>query len=214
MGQRYDVIVTAKNISSGNFWLRAIPQLSCSESDAVDDVKGIIRYDNTSSAVPTTSAVSYTDSCDDEPAPKLVPYLSIDAGSTQDYSNDTKVGLQVISDALLWTVNGTSFRTAWENPTLLQLANGATTFTTKQQVIELPEADKWVYVVVHSPFAQAHPMHLHGHDFWVMDSGYGNYDANQTDALSMVDKPRRDTAMLPAAGYLVIAFPTNNPGVS
>lgn len=30
MGQRYDIIVTAKDISSGDFWLRAIPQESCS----------------------------------------------------------------------------------------------------------------------------------------------------------------------------------------
>lgn len=33
MGQRYDVIVTAKDLTSGNFWMRAIPQESCSEND-------------------------------------------------------------------------------------------------------------------------------------------------------------------------------------
>jgi FtsP/CotA-like multicopper oxidase with cupredoxin domain len=35
MGQRYYVIVTAKNLTSGNFWQRAIPQEACSETDAV-----------------------------------------------------------------------------------------------------------------------------------------------------------------------------------
>lgn len=34
MAQRYDVIVTAKDLTEGSFWLRAIPQESCSESDA------------------------------------------------------------------------------------------------------------------------------------------------------------------------------------
>lgn len=34
MAQRYDVIVTAKNLTEGNFWLRAIPQESCSENDS------------------------------------------------------------------------------------------------------------------------------------------------------------------------------------
>lgn len=34
MGQRYDVIVTAKDLTEGNVWMRAIPQESCSDSDA------------------------------------------------------------------------------------------------------------------------------------------------------------------------------------
>lgn len=31
MGQRYDVIVEAKDLTEGSFWLRAIPQETCSE---------------------------------------------------------------------------------------------------------------------------------------------------------------------------------------
>lgn len=34
LGQRYDVIVQAKEQTSGNFWLRAIPQESCSNNDS------------------------------------------------------------------------------------------------------------------------------------------------------------------------------------
>lgn len=34
MAQRYDVIVTAKDLTEGNFWLRAVPQESCSENDS------------------------------------------------------------------------------------------------------------------------------------------------------------------------------------
>lgn len=34
LGQRYDVIVQAKEQTSGNFWLRAIPQESCSDNDS------------------------------------------------------------------------------------------------------------------------------------------------------------------------------------
>lgn len=34
LGQRYDVIVQAKEETSGNFWLRAIPQESCSDNDS------------------------------------------------------------------------------------------------------------------------------------------------------------------------------------
>ncbi|KKY20770.1 putative multicopper oxidase [Phaeomoniella chlamydospora] len=212
MGQRYDVIVRGKELTSGDFWIRAIPQESCSETDAVDDIKGILRYDNSSTSEPATSAYSYTDSCADEAASNLVPYLAINASSSYTFDEDKKVAVQVIDNALLWTLNKTSLRTEWNYPTLLQVAEGNDTWAAKQQVVQVPEADKWVYLVVHSPFAQDHPMHLHGHDFWVLASGYGNFDSSQTDSLTLVNAPRRDVAMMPASGYLVIAFITNNPG--
>lgn len=59
-------------------------------------------------------------------------------------------------------------------------------------------------------FAQAHPIHLHGHDFWVLGSGVGVY-ANTT-TLQTVGAPRRDVAMLPASGWLALAWKTDNPG--
>ncbi|CAI7599130.1 unnamed protein product [Penicillium crustosum] len=212
MGQRYDVIVTAKNLTSGNFWLRAIPQEACSETDAVDNVKGIIRYNSTSTTDPTTSAYSYTDSCADEASSDLIPYLAINVSETYTYDTSEKVAVEVTDNALLWTMNKTSFRTQWEYPTLLQVAEGNNTWTQKQRVIHLPEADKWAYMVIHSPFAQDHPMHLHGHDFWVLGSGYGEFDSSNPDSLTLVNAPRRDVAMMPASGYLVIAIKTNNPG--
>ncbi|KAL4894413.1 extracellular dihydrogeodin oxidase/laccase [Aspergillus ambiguus] len=211
MGQRYDVIVTAKDLQNGDFWLRAIPQESCSETDAVDNVKGIVRYNSSSTADPNTSAWSYTDSCADESSSDLVPWLPVNASDTATVAKE-EVSLQVATNALLWTMNKTSFRTQWEYPTLLQVAEGNNTWTKKQRVIHLPDADQWVYMVIHSPFAQDHPMHLHGHDFLVLDSGYGNIDLIQNNTLTLINPPRRDVAMLPASGYLIIALKTNNPG--
>lgn len=213
MGQRYDVIVTAKQLTSGDFWLRAIPQEACSETNATDKVKGIIRYDNSSTADPTTSAYSYTDSCADEDPSDLVPYLQINASSTYTYGEDENVQVQVTDNAMLWLMNKTSFRTQWEYPTHLQIAEGNHTWSEKQRVIHLPGANEWVYLIIHSPFAQDHPMHLHGHDFWVLNSGYGNFHTSMTDSLTLVNAPRRDVVMLPASGYVVIALKTVNPGV-
>jgi FtsP/CotA-like multicopper oxidase with cupredoxin domain len=214
MGQRYDVIVTGKQLQSGNFWMRAIPQSACSETDATDKVKGIIRYDNSSTADPTTSAYSYTDSCADEDPSNLVPYLKVDASETYTYKTGENVEVQVTDNAMLWLMNGTSLHTQWEYPTLLQVAQGNDTWLARQRLIELPAANKWVYFVIHSPFAQDHPMHLHGHDFWLLQAGYGNFDSSMVDSLTLVNAPRRDVVMLPASGYIVIALKTNNPGVS
>lgn len=213
MGQRYDVIVTAKELSSGNFWLRAIPQAACSETDATSKVKGIIRYDNSSTADPTTSAYSYTDSCADEDPTNLVPYLKVNAGDSY-YTTGEDVEVQVTENALLWLMNKTSFDTQWDYPTLMQVAENNQTWLAKQRVINLPEANKWIYFVIHSPFAQDHPMHMHGHDFWLLDSGYGNWDSSMKSSLTLVNAPRRDVVMLPASGYIVIAMKTVNPGVS
>ncbi|KAJ5767597.1 hypothetical protein N7533_000180 [Penicillium manginii] len=213
MGQRYDVIVTGKQLQSGNFWMRAIPQSACSETDATDKVKGIIRYDNSSTADPTTSAYSYTDSCADEDPSNLIPYLKVDASETYTYKTGENVEVQVTDNAMLWLMNGTSLHTQWEYPTLLQVAQGNDTWLARQRLIELPAANKWVYFVIHSPFAQDHPMHLHGHDFWLLQAGYGNFDSSMVDSLTLVNAPRRDVVMLPASGYIVIALKTNNPGV-
>ncbi|KAJ5701099.1 extracellular dihydrogeodin oxidase/laccase [Penicillium malachiteum] len=212
MGQRYDVIVTAKELSSANFWLRAIPQEACSETDATSKVKGIIRYDNSSTADPTTSAYEYTDSCSDEDSSGLIPYLQVNASDTYVYGEREEVEIQVTDDAMLWLMNKTSFDTQWEYPTLMQVAENNQTWLARQRVIHLPEANKWVYFVIHSPFAQDHPMHLHGHDFWVLDSGYGNFDLSMKSQLTLVNAPRRDVVMLPASGYVVIAMKTVNPG--
>ncbi|KAJ4408882.1 hypothetical protein N0V82_009612 [Gnomoniopsis sp. IMI 355080] len=209
MAQRYDVIVTAKDLTEGSFWLRAIPQESCSESDATDDIKGIIRY-GSSTDEPTTSAWDYTDSCLDESSSDLIPYVSI-AASNSDIQAESEAGLQVTENALLWTMGGTSFVSEWSYPTVLQALEGNDTWTEKQRVIELQEADQWVYMVISSVFAQDHPIHLHGHDFWVLGQGYGKY-VNGTGSLTLTNAPRRDVAMLPASGYLVIAFKTDNPG--
>ncbi|KAK6063513.1 multicopper oxidase [Seiridium cupressi] len=63
-----------------------------------------------------------------------------------------------------------------------------------------------------SPTAEAHPIHLHGHDFCVLAQGS---DAVYTSdvSLQLNNPPRRDVAMLAANGYLVIGFVTDNPGV-
>ncbi|KAJ5967657.1 hypothetical protein N7501_003905 [Penicillium viridicatum] len=231
MGQRYDIIVIAKQLKEGAFWLRAIPQSAYSETDAASKVKGIIRYGNSSTANPTTSAYSYTDSCADEDPSNLIPYLKLDASETYTYQTGENVEVQVTDNAMLWLMNRTSFHTMyaasrmfdtfianavslrWEYPTLLQVAQGNDTWLLRQRVINHPEADKWVYMVIHSPFAQDHPMHLHGHDFWLLQSGYGNFDSSMVDSLKTVNSPRRDVVMLPASGYIVIAMKTNNPGV-
>lgn len=209
MGQRYDIIVTATE-TTGDFWMRAIPQESCSDNDNVDNILGIVRYDGSSTADPTTSAYSdLTDSCDDEDSANLVPYVAIDVG-TVTAEDDEEAGL-TFSTSIKWTMNDVSFVSEWDYPTVLAIGEGNTSWSTAEHVWTLPDADEWVFMVIQTDFAQAHPIHLHGHDFWVLGAGDGTYD-NTTDTLTTVNAPRRDTAMLPADGWLALAWITDNPG--
>ncbi|KAK0636757.1 multicopper oxidase-domain-containing protein [Bombardia bombarda] len=81
-------------------------------------------------------------------------------------------------------------------------------------------------------FPAAHPMHLHGHDFallrqssdnWYDDAenpsdlgdsrffGPGNFTCDNP-LLKCDNPPRRDVVLLPATGYVIIAFKADNPG--
>ncbi|KAL6641657.1 hypothetical protein ACP70R_019838 [Stipagrostis hirtigluma subsp. patula] len=60
----------------------------------------------------------------------------------------------------------------------------------------------------------AHPMHLHGHDMFVLAQGLGNYDAARDVArYNLVDPPVRNTALVPGLGWLAVRFVADNPGL-
>ena len=211
MGERYDVIVTASE-TSGNYWLRAIAQIACSDNDNPDNIKGIVMYDSTNTTEPNSSAYDYDDNCDDEDLSNLVPYLVLNASAAA-VEDDEAVTISTVSTDIgtvgYWYMGGTTFLVDWSSPTLEQILNG-TNFTTQDHVIEVDNADEWVYFVIDTTNAQPHPIHLHGHDFYILAQGDGTF-SNDT-ALNLTNPPRRDVAMLPGAGYLVIAFVTDNPG--
>lgn len=58
-------------------------------------------------------------------------------------------------------------------------------------------------------------MHLHGHNFWVVAEGVGEWNGT----VNSINPQRRDTQILQAAetgtgpGYLVLEFNADNPGV-
>ncbi|KAI8632817.1 multicopper oxidase [Xylariaceae sp. FL1651] len=208
MGQRYDIVVTADQASvADDFWIRAIPQAACSENDNSDDIKGIVTYAD-SPSTPTTSGWDYTDGCDDE-TDNIVPYISKTVGDAE-YDTSEEASVTLTNSLFKWTLNSTSMVVDWENPTLSQVVDGETTFETDNGVIELPDANVWVYMAIDTTLTVPHPIHLHGHDFYILAQGTGTYSSDIT--LNTANPPRRDTAMLPSGGYLVIAFETDNPG--
>lgn len=72
----------------------------------------------------------------------------------------SEAGVNVAENAVLWTMGGSSFVSQWDYPTVLQVLENNDTWTEEQRVIQLPDANKWVYVIIQSAFAQDHPIHL------------------------------------------------------
>lgn len=85
---------------------------------------------------------------------------------------------------------------------------------------EIPRANffsQWTFWIIQQTSDSPpipHPIHLHGHDFFILGAQEGAIFDTTTSVttLNFNNPPRRDVAMLPQRGYLVIAFPTDNPG--
>lgn len=78
----------------------------------------------------------------------------------------------------------------WANPSLLQIYNGTTTWETDDAVVTLDSEDAWAYVVIETTMTVPHPIHLHGHDFWVLAQGSGTYSTDSV-TLNLDNPPRR-----------------------
>lgn len=60
---------------------------------------------------------------------------------------------------------------------------------------------------------EEHPMHLHGHEFYVVGRGTGNFNPSRDTAnFNLVDPPKRNTIGTPPGGWAAIRFVANNPG--
>jgi len=75
----------------------------------------------------------------------------------------------------------------------------------------------WIYLVLHglssnSDTTGAHPIHLHGHDFAILEQAEHKKWDPYNMSLKLSNPPRRDVVLLPTNGYVVIAFKADNPG--
>jgi hypothetical protein len=192
--------------------MRAVPQSSCSSNANSADIRAIVRYSSSSTADPTSTADSNLSNadCNDELLSNLVPYLP---QTVVDPRQDQDLGVSIAASGNLfkWQIGLNSMLVEWANPSLLQISEGNTTFESQENVYKLETANEWVYFVIETQLDVPHPIHLHGHDFFILAAEDGaTYDDSVT--LNLNNPPRRDVANLPSAGYLVIAFLTDNPG--
>jgi FtsP/CotA-like multicopper oxidase with cupredoxin domain len=133
IGQRYDVIVEA-NAEPGDYWLRGGWQESCTvPNHNAANITGIVRYDSTSTADPTTTGITVSDTCGDEPLASLVPHLALDVGN---YSSITEENVGIaFGDAVTWTINSSTLYLNWSDPTNHRIATNQSIFPTDYNVV-------------------------------------------------------------------------------
>ncbi|QDS75104.1 hypothetical protein FKW77_007202 [Venturia effusa] len=222
IGQRVDVVITA-NQTSGNYWFRANAATSCASANNFYG-RSIFTYSDATVATPNTNGTAQPTTCAD-PLSQMVPWWNTTVPSV-DFVNqvrDLEVDLNVSNvttnnqNVVTWGINMTAIDIDWRDPTLQYVKDKNNSFPQTYNLIELPTEGIWTYWIIQETAGTKvpipHPMHLHGHDFFILGAGTGIFDkATDPQKLTYVNPPRRDVTFLPGSGWVVVAFPTDNPG--
>lgn len=218
---------------NGSYWIRTIPAEGCNPRglDGTEEKTGIVRYGDDTSEPPNLRG-SYDATCRDEPYDKLVPVLPWKVGKPSNFAADSQfdIGLDETQGEPFYPANIAKLRwnmysdTMWlnfSNPTLTQLESPPNKWDTHQVVVTQEQAfENWVYLLVsgtgiprvgRSYNPANHPIHLHGHDFAILQQSKEPYQIGNLN-LNLDNPPRRDVAFMPGNGYLVLAFKADNPG--
>lgn len=85
---------------------------------------------------------------------------------------------------------------------------------TELRVVEYDSTVEIVFQGTNMVAGIYHPMHLHGHSFYVVGSGDGNFDKDRDPlGYNLVDPPLVNTIAVRRNGWTAIRFKANNPGV-
>ena len=143
---------------------------------------------------------------------QTVPYYSITPDPNPEKTQEVDItGALNSTGHFNFEMNGQTFRANYDDPLLLLAHEGNTSYPNDPQwnVYNFGEA-KTIRLVVHNLFPAAHPMHMHGHNFFVLDSGLGVYSGQMVNPQN---PQRRDVQLLPPLGYVVLQINADNPGV-
>lgn len=172
IGQRSDVLVKASGKPTDAVWMRSFRPPPCGPTAGGEEVKAAIFYEDADrSQVPTTEPGpnAYNTYCGNDPLSQTVPYYPIAAG---DPSTTEVLPIQFRSNgtALLWYIANQTFRVNYNDPILLEAKLGNLDFPEIRSVHNYG-TNKSVRFIIENPGNQPHPMHLHGHNIFILQEG-------------------------------------------
>ncbi|GAB7354000.1 hypothetical protein MBLNU459_g4593t2 [Dothideomycetes sp. NU459] len=231
IGQRYTFIVEAipqHPSADGNYFIRTRIATGCGSVQHDDETTGIVRYDPSSTAAPSTHAQHDRTLCEDEPAEKLRPVVpwQLTASELQNKPTDNLYEAG-ISDNIdhgytRWDLLDQALFLNYSDPTILHTDRAVSAFNPDYCVVDYDYAKGYVYLVITGQnisslkrkISAAHPIHLHGHDFVILAQDNSTFnETRDIPNFNFNNPPRRDVALLYSEGYLALAFKPDNPGV-
>ncbi|KAH8800491.1 multicopper oxidase-domain-containing protein [Xylogone sp. PMI_703] len=216
VGQRTDVLVTGLPNGKGAYLMRS--SIAACSSSKNPDATAIVYYQHEAISKPVTTKPwpawvdSVKNTCVNDDLNKTIPWYPIEPDPvTVTETIDITYG-QNETGHWLWFMNKSSFRANYNAPILLLSNLGINSY---------PDDPEWnvynfqsnssIRIILNNPLDVAHPMHLHGHNFFVLDAGKGTWDGKTI--INPSNPQRRDVQILPGAGYMVLQFNADNPGV-
>ncbi|USW51556.1 Putative multicopper oxidase, type 1, multicopper oxidase, copper-binding, cupredoxin [Septoria linicola] len=225
VGQRADVVVEAIGKPTDAVWMRAtlgptFAEGGCSLIDGVSPtaVAAIYYEKSNSTAVPTTKTDVSLDSikaCHNDALTQTVPYYPIPLQRPTTVQN-IDITFQSNGTHNLFYMNNSTFRANYNDPVLLDAKLGNNEYPAEYNVFNFGSSKVIRLVLYNHAQTGSHPMHLHGHNAFILAEGFGKWDGSITNAHN---PQRRDVHLLQNAAsatepsYLVIQIDADNPGV-
>lgn len=255
-GQRYSVVISSNASSADSFWMRARMIITCFKDppSTLDPIAlAVVRYDDIPTLDQPSSPdweEKLAMDCRDMNTTELVPVEAVAAPAEPDavfyIRANFEIGAYRLSRGLF---NRSSWRPNARSPTLMRaidgLRTGNHTFSTAQA--DDPRSPPFVNTAAFHPDRELviqttgiqtvdvlvsnfddgnHPLHLHGHRYFVLAQGHGAPPV--TDVAAAIDRAslaplyqtldlsnplRRDTASVEGYGWILIRIIADNPGV-
>lgn len=219
IAQRTDVLIYAPANAVGSYTMRSsIAGYPCSFAHQ-PDATAIVYYGTspgTSTSTPWPAWVdSIANSCQNDPVNQTVPWFPITPDPAPPVTQLVTIGLTTNSSGhTIWTMNNVAFRGDYNAPILLlsNSGNNSYPFDPEWNVYNFGSSSS-IRFVINNPTGFPHPIHLHGHNFFVLAAGAPG-DGNFPDgALTNPKNPqRRDVQVVPPNSYIVIQLTSDNPG--
>ncbi|TVY38477.1 oxidoreductase [Lachnellula occidentalis] len=220
IGQRTDVLVTGLSTPSlGGYIMRSsLAGGGCSLTNQPDATAivyyGLLPPSTIPSTTPWPNFITSTATvCANDPLTDTVPWKSITPDPNPPTTKEIEIDFkQNATGFSLWYMNNVTFRANYNAPILLLSKAGNNTFEEEWNV-ENFGSNTSIRIVINNNgpggFA-THPIHLHGHNMFVLHVGPGAWDG--TTIVNAANPQRRDVQLLPAGGHMVLQINADNPG--
>ncbi|KAI1321239.1 Cupredoxin [Xylariaceae sp. FL0255] len=173
-GQRTDVLVHGTGAPTDSMWLRAYKPPDCSPGykGSYNAIAAIYYEQADRSKPPTTQPGphAFNDYCGNDALSKTVPKIPIKPPEPS-VTEILPIELRTNDSADLWYMGNRTLRIDFNEPQLLSAMNGDFEFPYIQNVHNYG-SNTSVRLIFENPGDITHPMHIHGHSFWVLAEGH------------------------------------------